>query len=61
MTRRDLIAHETWLAATYRREAKSRRSKNPLLADELERWANASEARAEKMRAGPLFGAGADQ
>jgi hypothetical protein len=56
MTRRDLISHETWLAATYRREAKSRRSKNPALADELDAWANASAARAERMRCGPLFG-----
>lgn len=39
MTRRDLIAHETWLAATCRREAKSRRSKSSLPADELERRA----------------------
>jgi hypothetical protein len=60
MTRRDLIAHESWLAATYRREARSRRTKYPALADELEVWANASEARAEKMRSGPLFGVGAD-
>jgi hypothetical protein len=60
MTRRDLIAHETWLAATYRREAKSRRSKTPALAEELEIWARASLARLEKMRCGTLFGEGVD-
>ena len=56
MTRRDLIAFEIWLATTYRREAKSRRPKNPALADELDQWAAASTARAERMRCGPLFG-----
>jgi hypothetical protein len=60
MTRRDLVSFKSWLAATYRREAKARRTKNPRLAAELEVWANASEARAEKMRSGPLFGVGAD-
>ncbi len=38
------------------REAKRRRRKNAALADELERWADASNARAERMRSGPLFG-----
>lgn len=55
MTRRDLIAHEQFVAATYRREAKSRRSKNPALAAQLEAWADASTRRAESMRVGPLF------
>ena len=59
MTRRDLIAQEMHLAATYRREAKSRRAKNPALADQFERWADASTKRAEELRCGPLFG-GAD-
>lgn len=56
MTRVDLIKHEQFVAATYRREAKSRRSKNPGLADQLVAWAEASERRAECMRSGPLFG-----
>ncbi len=56
MTRRDLIASEIHQAVTYEREAKSRRSKNPVLADQLMTWAAASRARAECMRSGPLFG-----
>lgn len=56
MTRRDLIAQELHMAATYRREAKSRRSKNPGLADQLDAWSEASLRRAEQMRCGPLFG-----
>ncbi len=60
MNRRDLIANEMHQAATYRREAKSRRSKNPELAAQFLRWAEASVARAEQMRSGPLFGAGSE-
>ena len=56
MTRQDMIAAERTIAANYRREAKRRRRKNPALAAELERWADASSARAERMRSGPLFG-----
>ncbi len=56
MTRQDMIAAELTIAANYRREAKRRRRKNAALADELERWADASDARAERMRSGPLFG-----
>lgn len=56
MNRRDLIANEIHQAATYEREAKSRRSKNPALADQLMSWADASRRRADHMRAGPLFG-----
>lgn len=55
MTRLDLIAFERANAAHYRREAKRRRSKNPALADQLEGWAQASDARCETMRCGPLF------
>jgi len=51
-----MIARERETAATYRREAKRRRRKNAALADELERWADASDSRAERMRSGPLFG-----
>ena len=32
MRRADLIAHERFLAETYRREASNRKSKNPALA-----------------------------
>ena len=56
MTRHDMIARERETAATYRREAKRRRRKNAALADELERWADASDSRAERMRSGPVFG-----
>jgi hypothetical protein len=61
MTRRDLIANEIHAAATYEREAKSRRAKNPALADQLMAWSRASRIRAEAMRSGPLFGKGGDQ
>ncbi|MDH4384695.1 MAG: transposase [Caulobacter sp.] len=44
----------------YKWKAKSRRSKNPGLTDELESWAKASLAQVERMRCGPLFGVGAD-
>lgn len=57
MKRVDLIAFERFVAATYQREAKSRRSRYPALADQLDAWAAASLARAERMRIGPLFGA----
>lgn len=56
MTRQDMISNEAHQAALYRREAKKRRAKNPALADQLDAWAAASMARAEKMRVGPLFG-----
>lgn len=55
MTRLDLIAQEQDAARNYYREAKRRRAKNPALADLLEGWAQASEARAETLRCGPLF------
>lgn len=56
MTRRDMIANEMHQAAAYRREAKARH-KSPALAARLITWAEASEARAEELRCGPLFGA----
>lgn len=56
MNRRDLIANEAHIAATYRREASSRAAKNPTLAARLRGWAEASDRRAEEMRCGPLFG-----
>lgn len=55
MTRQDMIAAERTIAANYRREAKRRRLKNPVLADLLESWAAASEGRLETLRCGPLF------
>ena len=51
----DLIELERYLARTYRREAASRRSKNPELAAQLVVWAEASERRMVAMRVGPLF------
>lgn len=55
MNRRDLIASEMHQAETYRREAKRRRRKYPAIADQLEAWADASTARAETLRCGPLW------
>jgi len=55
MKRADLIAFERFVAATYRREAGSRRSRNPELAEQLNAWAEASERRVTTMRTGPLF------
>ncbi len=58
MNRRDLIEGELHQARTYRREAKRRRAKYPELADQLERYADASELRAEAFRSGPLWDRG---
>ena len=58
MTRDDMIAREVENAALYEREAK-RRTKNPALVEELRAWAKASRIRAERLRAGPLFGGAA--
>lgn len=55
MKRLDLIALETYLAATYKREAASRQSRNPELAAQLRAWAEASERRVTALRVGPLF------
>jgi hypothetical protein len=54
MTQPDLVAFETFIATTYRREAKKRR-RNPKLAARLNELADASAARAEEFRSGPLF------
>jgi len=55
VTRHDMIARERETAASYRREAKRRRARNPVLADQLEHWAAASDGRVETLRCGPLF------
>lgn len=54
MTQPDLVAFETFIATTYRREAK-KRGRNPKLAARLNELADASTARAEEFRSGPLF------
>lgn len=55
MTRRDLVAFEQFYAATLRREAKSRRSRYPAVAAQMEKWAEAADRRVEFIRCGPLF------
>ena len=55
MNKFDLIQNELHAARTYRREAKRRRAKYPAAADLLDRWADASTARAETLRSGPLW------
>lgn len=55
MRRADLIAFEKHVADTYRREAANRRGKNPVLANQLLAWAEASERRITALRCGPLF------
>jgi hypothetical protein len=56
VNKRDLIAAEHYLAATYEREARARAKKYPALAAQLMTWSDASRKRAETMRVGPLFG-----
>lgn len=58
MNRQDLIAQEAHSAAAYEREAKRRERRYPKLAARLRTWAQASRARAEELRCGPLFGPG---
>lgn len=55
MNRRDMIAFEQHIASTYRREASARKAKNPVLAAQLTRWAEASESRVSAIKNGPLF------
>lgn len=55
MTRKDILAFEQFYAATLRREAASRRARYPVVADQLERWADASDMRCQAIRSGPLF------
>ena len=54
MTRSDLVAFEAFIATTYRREAR-KRGRYPALAARLNELADASTARAEEFRSGPLF------
>jgi hypothetical protein len=60
LNRFDLIQFETMAADLYRREAKRRAKRYPAAAEQLTRWADASAARAEAIRSGPLFDVGAD-
>jgi hypothetical protein len=55
MTRKDILAMERFYAATLRREAKARAGRYPKVAEQLERWAEAADRRAEAVRCGPLF------
>lgn len=55
MTRRDLLAFERFVAATYRREAKARAKRYPAVAEQLNRWAKQADERMEAVRCGPLF------
>lgn len=55
MNRRDVLALEAFYAATMRREARAREKTNGPAADQLNRFAEASERRVEAIRHGPLF------
>jgi hypothetical protein len=55
MNRADLLDFERYYARTLRREASKRAKKAPAVAEQLSRWADAAEARAEAIRCGPLF------
>lgn len=55
MTRQDILGFERFYATTLRREAARRRKRYPGVAEQLEGWAAASDARAEAIRCGPLF------
>jgi hypothetical protein len=55
MTRKDLLAFERFIAATYRREAKARAKRYPSVAAQLDRWAEQADRRIEAVRCGPLF------
>ena len=55
MNRRDLLDMERHYARMVRREAKARQKRYPAVAEQLERWARAADARAEAIRSGPLF------
>ena len=55
MTRQDLLGFERFYASTLRREAKKRAKRYPVVAAQLERWAQAAEDRAEAIRCEPLF------
>lgn len=55
MNRADLLAFEAFYGARLRSEAKKRAKRYPVVAEQLNRWAEASDARAEAIRCGPLF------
>jgi hypothetical protein len=55
VTKQDLISMERHYAALLRREAGRRRKRYPAAAEQLERWAAASDARVDAIRCGPLF------
>lgn len=55
MTRQDLLEFERFYAKTLRREAGKRRKSSPAVAEQLDRWARASDSRVEAIKCGPLF------
>lgn len=55
MNRQDLIHHETMGRDMYRREARRRAKRYPAVAEQLNRWADAAEARIQAIKCGPLF------
>lgn len=55
MNRADLISFEAFYSATLRREARKRAKRYPAVAEQLNRWADASDLRAAAIRCGPLF------
>lgn len=55
MNRKDIMDFEAFYARTLRREAASRKRRYPAVAEQLERWASAADARVEAIRCGPLF------
>lgn len=55
MNRRDLLDLEQNYARMLRREAKARAKRYPAIAEQLNRWAEAAERRAEAIKTGPLF------
>lgn len=55
MNRSDILNFERFYGAQLRAEAKRRAKRYPAVAEQLNRWADASDARAETVRSGPLF------
>jgi hypothetical protein len=55
MNRADILNFERFYGAQLRSEAKRRAKRYPAVAEQLTRWADASDARAEAVRSGPLF------
>jgi hypothetical protein len=58
MNRSDLAQFETMAAEMYAREARRRAKRYPAAAEQLQRWSDASKARAEAIKTGPLFDVG---